>query len=310
MAEVTEVFQSYQHGLARTQQRALGPSEAGHPCERHLVYRMANIPPTDDGALGWAALVGTWAHAGAAEAVEAHNARTGRRRFLVEQHTAIEPGILPGGHTDVYDQKTHEVWDWKFVGQSSMDKYRSKGAPRRYLMQAMLYGLGWRRAGYDVDAVRIFFLPRWSNDIGDGFDWAVAYNEALALDAIERLKGIEAMKNLVLGGLARWDDLPEDTTECRFCPWLRRAAPDQARADDTGCHGYYRPNEGVELSRLAGVDVPPAQHQPTGDPLLYLISVADNIVELTGLWREAEGKGMWTDVHTEAAKARRALLHI
>jgi hypothetical protein len=308
MAEVADIFGRHQRESARSQQTALGPSEAGHPCDRHLVYRTAGIPAVNPEALAWAALIGTWAHEGAAQAMRDDNTRTEHARFLVENHVDIEPGILPGGHTDVYDTVNNEVWDWKFVGQSSMDKYRSKGAPRHYLVQAMLYGLGWTRAGYKVDAVRIFFLPRWSNDIGDGFDWCVEYNELIALNALRRLRTIQAQKNLVLGGLARWDDLPEDTSECRFCPWLRRAQTDQARADDTGCHGYYRENEGVELSRLAGIGGPAPVHQTFGDPLLYLISVADNTVELTALWREASANGTWTDAHTQAAAQRKATL--
>lgn len=310
--EVADIFHRHQAGSARSLQTTIGPSQAGHPCDRHLGYTLRGVKPAVPDMLHWAALMGTWGHGGAEGAMHEANKREGFRRFIVEGEAAIEPGLIPRGHTDVYDTTTNEVWDWKFVGESTMKTYRQKGAGRQYLIQAMLYGLGWARAGYPVKAVRIFFLPRWSNEIHDGFDWAVKYNEAIALDAIAHLRTVDAASTIVAGGLAPWTELAEDTTACRFCPWLRRAAPGQARADETGCHGYYRGDEGSELAALGGTQTAGGRatataNAPTGDRMLYLIGQAQHPTALVALWRGAS-ETEWTEVHTAAAARRKAEL--
>lgn len=48
--------------------------------------------------------------------------------------------------------------------------------------------------------------------------------------------------------------------------------------------------------------------QPVGDQAMYLIRCAGHPDALTALWRDLNGRGLWTDEHTQAAAARKAQL--
>lgn len=289
LPEAEEIFHRHQASLARSQQMTLGPSEIGHPCDLQLIYKLTRTPPAVDEGLKWAPLVGTWGHSGAETALRQENQRLGRERFIVEQHNEIHPDLIPDSATDLYDVDYEEVIDWKFIGESSMRKYRSKGPSEVYKVQVQVYGYGWARLGRAVRSVRIVFLPKWSSRFDDGYEWVDEYRESVATEALARLETLNASAALVGHGLATYADIARDTTECRFCPYLRRGGP----PDRTGCHGWYQSSS---FDDLVG---PVGQAQ---DRLMELIREAPHREALGALWltRRAE----WAPEHTAEAKRR------
>jgi hypothetical protein len=314
-AEAAEIFAHHQNGMARSLQREIGPSEIGHPCDLHLAYKLAEVPPLNVDALKWAAWLGTAAHRAAEEAMHLWNERLGRERYLIEHETEIDAANgVPKAHTDVYDTEAYEVIDWKFPGEYVLDKAKAKGEPGPiYKVQGQTYGLGWVKRGYRVESIRIVMLPRASNDIYAGFEWAMPYNAAIATRALERIGTLRAAGTLITGGLSTWDELATDTSDCRFCPWRNanktdptpRGVGDGIPAREAGCIGYHKPR--VDLGELGGAE--PAGPPPTrSETLLRLIADAQHPDALLALWREAKAEGIWTDAHTSAAAKRKAKL--
>jgi hypothetical protein len=316
LPEIAGIFERHQAGQARSQQVHIGPSEVGHPCDRHLAYKVHHIPHAVPPHLKWAALVGTWGHAGAEQAMREENERLGRERYLVEKRAYIEPDLVPSGSTDVYDTDFDEVDDWKFVGESSAAKYRAKGAGQLYTVQAMLYGLGWKRMGRDPKSIRIIFLPRWSNDLlRDAVEVAYEFDEKIALDALDRLRVIRAAGEFTKAGMAPWTEIKANKSDCRFCPWLRRKTASEPEADETGCLGHLNPS--ADLEGLAGVER--VSSPSTSEQLAQLIGNAQHPDALTALWRNAhdvhdckcragEPCGKWLPAHSKLAGERRAAL--
>lgn len=300
LGEVAEIFGRHQSGQARSLQRTIGPSEVGHPCDRHLAFKLAGIPHHVVEPLKWAALLGTWCHGGAEHAMHEENARLGRERYLIERRALINDALVEGGNTDVFDLDALEVIDWKFPGEASAEK-SAKEPPAEYVVQGMLYGLGWHRMGHTPRTVRIIFLPRWTNDITKGHEWAAEWSEEVAVQALERLTIIKGASELAVGGLLPWGNIDADTSKCRFCPWLKRRRPNEPQADEAGCHGYFQSNEWM------GVETTAARNDvETHHALFSAIGAADDAGELTALWRDY--RAHWTDEHTAAAKARKAEL--
>jgi len=266
---------------------------------------LLNTPAVKPDALKWAALVGTWGHKGAEKAMRWHNKQLDRERWLVERRAHIDDELVPGGSTDVFDVDNHEVVDWKFIGESSMTKYKRHGPPGIYVVQAMLYGLGWMRMGRTVHSVRIIFLPRWSNElVRDGWEWAAPYDERTALDALARLHEIQAKANLAAGGLLPWADIPRDTTACRFCPW-HDAGKTSGEPDASGCAGWSKPR--ADLAELGGVTTA-AHIIGEADGLTIMIRRAPTLQALNALWKSFASTGEWTQAHTNEAKQRKVAL--
>lgn len=316
LPEVAGIFERHQAGQARSLQTHIGPSEVGHPCDRNLGYKLQRVPHAVPPHLKWAALVGTWGHSGAEQAMLEENMRLDRERYLVEKRAYIEEDLVPSGSTDVYDTDFDEVIDWKFVGESSAKKYRNTGGSRLYIVQAMLYGLGWLRMGRVPKSIRIIFLPRWSNNIDDGVEVAYEFDEQIALDALDRLRMIRAASNAVAGGLAPWTEIEADKSDCRFCPWLTRKRSDEPEADETGCNGYHKRDD---LAQLGGVPLARDVETTPAERLAHLIGVAQHPDALAGLWREAHDPaacrcrslapcGRWLPSHSRLAAERRAAL--
>src|SRR4051794_33501684 len=145
--ELRRVFTDHAARAPRTLQQHLGPSELGVACDRQVAGKMAALPATNHVADPWPSIVGTACHAWAAEAFEADNLRQGLLRWIAEQR--VTPHPEHPGTADLYDALEQCVDDHKFLGESSMAKIR-KGWPRHYLVQLLLYGLGYFLMGLPV----------------------------------------------------------------------------------------------------------------------------------------------------------------
>jgi hypothetical protein len=221
----------------RTLQRMIGPSEIGNPCNRWIGYKQLHIPERPR-AVPWKATVGTGGHMWMETAVDRYNLQHYEllgynERFYIE--TKVNVGEVNGvpitGSSDVFDRVTGTVVDWKFPGPNILKGYRRKLYPGdQYRDQAHLYGRGWVRAGFRVNRVMIFFLPR-DGELDDHYVWSEAYDEQVALDALERLAGIDlAVQALGTGALELLSTHPH---YCNNCPFYMRDSKDLS----VGCPG-------------------------------------------------------------------------
>lgn len=205
----------------RSLQKRIGPSEIGVECERAILHKL-NGDPEPRGGIPWKPTVGTAVHSYLEEAFTADANTVGsdnQGRWLVEQRVTVgHLGETPiTGSTDLFDIWTGTVLDHKVIGKSTGKKYRAHGPSRQYYVQGMLYGLGWKRAGYDVKMVAICFIPREGELSGDTFIWTAPFDEQTALDAMARLNGLHALLGAV--GIDKALELyqPCDDRWCRWC---------------------------------------------------------------------------------------------
>lgn len=225
----------------RSLQKRIGPSEIGDPCARRIGYKLAGTqerqqPPN------WKATVGTGGHLWQEEAFDRANGTfalsagtPGVERWLIEETVTVGVDALGQpitGHCDLLDRATGTVIDHKFVGKTTMAKYRSSGPSDTYRTQAHLYGQGWVNAGVTVTAVAISFLPR-DGELRDAYWWTEPFNPQIAAEALQRLQGIQLTLQAL--GDGAFDVLPTADSYCGTCPF-RTFAKDAPLAQ--GCPGH------------------------------------------------------------------------
>lgn len=241
--ELRRVMLEHAARAPRTLQQHLGPSELGVACDRQVVGKMAALPTTNHVADPWPSMVGTALHAYAADAFEADNLRTGVLRWLAEQKVTPHPDHP--GTADLYDAIEHAVVDHKFLGESTMAKIR-KDPPRKYVVQLLLYGLGYMALGLPVRRVALAAYPRTAASLDGLYVWDRAFadengqltseNLALLTQVFDQTSRRRAMADELLAQKLRFEDVPLDPSsdECYFCPFYR---PQAAKDSGPGCPG-------------------------------------------------------------------------
>lgn len=242
-AELRRVFLEHAARAPRTLQQHLGPSELGVDCDRQVAGKMAALPTTNHVVDPWPSIVGTACHAWAADAFEADNLRHGVLRWIAEQR--VTPHPEHPGTADLYDAAERAVVDHKFLGPSSMAKVR-KDPPRKYVVQLLLYGLGYARLGLPVTRVALAAYPRTAASLDGLYVWerrftdetgelAPENRELLDLVFAQTLTRKQYAEQLTAGQL-RLEDVPAnpDADECYFCPFYR---PQAAKDSGPGCPG-------------------------------------------------------------------------
>jgi len=238
---------------SRSQQRAIGPSEVGEPCERQLTYKLLDWPETNDNRDPIAAIIGTGFHMWMAEKFEARQTDIGggRLRNRIEERVTVRDSPIQTarltGNADLFDRLLRSNLDWKLVGTSSLDKYRRHGPGDKYRIQAHLYGLGQENAGEQVDRVVVVFVARYHEL--KVHVWSEPYNRQIAIDALARLDRIRDRAQALELDLhpERWTQIPtEGAASCRFCPWLTPGSADLA----TGCPGANTEAKSSQLEAL------------------------------------------------------------
>lgn len=242
-ADLKRVFLDAAARAPRTLQQHLGPSELGVACDRQVVGKMAALPTTNHIVDPWPSIVGTALHAWAAEAFTADNTRRGVARWVAEQKVTPHPNHP--GTADLYDAAEQAVVDHKFLGESSMAKIR-KDPPRKYVVQLLLYGLGYVNLGLPVRRVALAAYPRTAASIDGLYVWdrefagpdgqlTEANIELLTEVFAQTARRTELAAQLTAGRLRLDDvDTDPDTTECFFCPFYR---PQAAKDSGPGCPG-------------------------------------------------------------------------
>jgi hypothetical protein len=183
----------------RSQQRLIGPSELGMPCSRKLLHKLNKSPPPAPApntypVLPWLPVIGTAMHALLADAFS-HSVNQGGQdgpRYLIEH--AVNVGEVAGqeiwGNADLFDIPPGAVIDWKIVGPTTLKRVKAARHPgNQYRSQAHCYGRGFVRAGYAVNSVIIYFLPR-NGEFAERYAWHEPYQESVALEALQRASGL------------------------------------------------------------------------------------------------------------------------
>ncbi|ALF01429.1 Cas4 family endonuclease [Mycobacterium phage LilPharaoh] len=251
LADLKGVFKRAWSQHSRSLQKALGPSEIGHPCPRRLASAMLDLPrinPEGDPLPAW---LGTAGHAKFEDAVNLDNERIIDRwlkdraqrctvlrgiagaddpmyvgRWFTERRVTVRGGL--SGTCDLYDTWTDTVIDLKFPGASRFNEYKKFGPVNKapeYRVQAHAYGRGYRNEGFPVQRVAIWFVPR-GGTLSSSFVWSEQYSDAIVDEALERLDNITiAIDELrVDEHPERIAMLPKVTGTCMFCPYFTPAA--------------------------------------------------------------------------------------
>jgi hypothetical protein len=201
MQRITELFLT-----ERSFQTVIGISEVGSDCRKCVARKLAGKPKKPDGS--WYPFIGTAVHA----SLEEGFARWPddyklEGRIDVHEYKSLKLG----GSCDMFAFQDGVVNDWKVVGERALKEAAGGKIKDQYRIQAMLYGLGWKRKGFDVTHVALTFLPR-DVDLSNAQVVMLRYDEAVALEALAALEVmIDAAE--IIG----WDAVIDRQPKASFC---------------------------------------------------------------------------------------------
>jgi hypothetical protein len=183
----------------RSQQVEVGPSSIGG-CRRQVYHILKESPKVNTETESLASILGTFIHAGIAEAIKREDPFGDN--FIIEQEVTF--GNLKG-HVDLFIKDLGLVVDWKTTKKASL-RYFPKMQQR---LQVQVYGYLLSQNGHDVKNVSLVAIPR------DGIMTEIRahvepYDEALALEGLAWLNDLRAL--VALNGPA-----PEPTERLNFC---------------------------------------------------------------------------------------------
>lgn len=183
----------------RSQQIEVGPSAIGG-CRRQVYHILKESPKVNTQTESLASILGTFIHAGIAEAIKREDPFGDN--FIIEQEVTF--GNLKG-HVDLFIKDLGLVVDWKTTKKASL-RYFPKLQQR---LQVQVYGYLLSQNGHEVKNVSLVAIPR------DGIMTEIRahvepYDEALALEGLTWLNDLRAL--VALNGPA-----PEPTERLNFC---------------------------------------------------------------------------------------------
>lgn len=218
----------------RSQQREIGPSQLGHPCNRWLAYFFADVPPAGLQSPPWRQSVGTAVHEHFSDWLHRWNAEH-EMRFLTDIRVWIGdlyPGRPITGTLDAYDTWTRTVIDLKVPGPSAMKRHATPTSPEdpQYAVQVDAYGVGATHAGLPTRNVGILRLPA-SGELADACWKARPHDPDNARRALARAGGIARMAEAMGPQAAALQ--PGTEHYCQRCEWFRPNTTDLT----VGCPG-------------------------------------------------------------------------
>jgi len=271
--ELRQVLIDFEAQRPRSMQTALGPSELGTACQQQIARKLAGAPRRPITEPTWAPFQGTAVHASMEDVVAFWNQQLGRERWLAEDELTVIEGVpaMGGyeyptvrGHGDAFDLDHGMVVDWKYVGNTALDKLRAgkrlgkhpaEQVSVEYRVQAHLYGMGHANKGREVRSVRLVLLARsWQYD--DSQEWTEPYDEGIARKAIDRYWGIVDLVH-DLGGAQAGDlisAVPATPGKdvCKWCPFYRPGVA----TDWSGCAGDRPPDVHVAKATAGLIETP------------------------------------------------------
>jgi hypothetical protein len=168
----------------RSKQVKIGPSAIGG-CRRRVYHNIMRTPTTNDTSMNsLPAIMGTYIHAGIAEAITREDPFGDN--FLIEQQFETEKIT---GNIDLFIKDIGLVIDWKTTKVKSMRYSPSKSN----IYQVQVYGWILEQNGHKVNEVALCYIPR-DGDIADIRVHREAYSEEIAL---EGLKWLDEIYNIV-----------------------------------------------------------------------------------------------------------------
>lgn len=230
-----EIFYQYTNRSRRSQQKTLGPSQIGTPCDRRLVMHFLGAPKVNPGGDGWAAWVGTQIHHGLEEMLKWADA--GKGRFAVEQRLRFPSELVPGGTADLIDRTLFMIDDHKAQGQWAADKLRTSGPGDLYRTQLHVYGMGARQKGEKIERVALISWPRDKSNLDDLYVWSEPYDPQIARNALQRVEDLKAWADQQM---AEGKSVQETAAaasfadDCRYCPYHMPGAKDLSNG---ACNG-------------------------------------------------------------------------
>lgn len=197
---ITELFLT-----ERSFQTQIGISEVGSDCRKCVARKLAGRPKKPEGS--WYPFIGTAVHASLEEGFARWDDYKLEGRIDVHEYKTLKLG----GSCDMFAYKDGVVNDWKVVGERALKEAAAGKIKNQYRIQAMLYGLGWKRKGFNVTHVALTFLPR-DVDLSNAQVVMLRYDEAVALEALAALEVmIDAAE--IIG----WDAVIEKQPKASFC---------------------------------------------------------------------------------------------
>lgn len=242
LTDLKQMVRNHANSHPRHNQKALGPSEVGHPCSRNIIARMLGFESINPQFDPLASYIGVASHAAMEDAARLDNERLAAEgkegRWLPERKVHVRDGL--SGTCDLYDTQTDTVVDYKFPGTSRMTLYRKQikaGKPPSviYRVQAHMYGRGYKREGFDVKRVGIWFLPR-AGMLASSVLWTEPYDDELVERELTRLDNLVILADELdlENNPQRLDIIPKTPYECQFCPFFTVTS---GHADAHACQG-------------------------------------------------------------------------
>lgn len=190
---VKAVTSTITRSTSRDEQKSVGPSEIGNPCGRCLGQALTRKypelwweeqPPAPD-TFSFKAWLGTGVHEKLERDLEYPDARKEITLIITE---LPEYGAITG-HCDLYAE--HTVLDYKTKDLHKIRELRlARKPPTSELVQTNLYGHGAKQAGYPVEDLCLFYIPRDSNRLDDIFPAFLRPNEEVVQRSLDRLRKV------------------------------------------------------------------------------------------------------------------------
>jgi len=181
----------------RSLQVDIGPSSVGD-CKRRVFYNLTQAPKVNQ-TDKLAAIMGTFIHAGIAEAIKREDPFGDN--FMIEQEFKTE-GLR--GHIDLYIKDRKQVVDWKTTKKKSLRYFPSE----QQRMQVQLYGYLVSENGYPVETVSLVAISR-DGESEDIREHSEPYDPEMAKRGLAWIAEIQEM---VSNG-----EVPEAEKDVYFC---------------------------------------------------------------------------------------------
>ena len=168
----------------RNKQQSIGPSSVGG-CRRQVWYSHNRYEKTNLNTEGLAAQLGTFIHAGIADAMRREDP-FGDNLLIEQKMFSNDPDCgIESGNIDLFIKDKGMVVDWKTTKKKSLRYFPSQ----QQRWQVQIYGWLLSRNGYQVNYVSLVAVPR-DGDSGDIRAHVEEYDPLIAEEALEWVKDV------------------------------------------------------------------------------------------------------------------------
>ena len=181
----------------RSLQVDIGPSAVGD-CKRRVFLNITQAPKVNQ-TEKLAAIMGTFIHAGIADAIKREDPFGDN--FMIEQEFKVE-GLR--GHVDLYMKDKAQIVDWKTTKVKSLRYFPS--LPQR--LQIQLYGYLVSENGYPVENVSLVAIAR-DGSAEDIREHTEPYDPEMAKQGLDWISNLQEM--------AANGEIPEPEKDVFFC---------------------------------------------------------------------------------------------